>query len=253
MQISDVFGQYFRIVEADTQALREASYRLRFAVYCVENTFLVAGDYANGLETDEYDGRSLHALLQHVPSCSFVGTVRLIMPAASGDRLAIPFADLCKEPDVRASMILPPASTAEVSRFAISKSFRRRAEDGLYPNQYAIPSHEQGGLRALAHGLSLGLMVAVTQLGLSHGITHVCAVMDPILVRLLHRLGVDLIPIGPVVEYHGPRQPCYGNGAEMLAQLRVAKPEYWELVTSGRRFIQSQTGAERGSVARQAT
>jgi N-acyl amino acid synthase of PEP-CTERM/exosortase system len=251
MQISDVFGQFFRIVEADTQALREASYRLRYEVYCVENTFLVAADYANGLETDEYDGRSLHALLQHVPSGNFVGTVRMIMPVTAGDRLAIPFADLCREPGVHAGRILPHASTAEVSRFAISKTCRRRAEDGLYPNQYATPEQEAGA-RRLAHGLSLGLMVAVTQLGLSHGITHVCAVMDPLLVRLLNRLGVELIPIGPVVEYHGPRQPCYGNGAEMLAQLRVAKPEYWELVTSGRRFMQDQAASPTGHAAQRA-
>src|SRR5262245_47223004 len=99
MQISDVFGQYFRIVEVASRDLREASYRLRYEVYCVENTFLVAGDYPDGLETDEYDDRSLHALLQHVPSGKFVGTVRLIMPTA-GDRLAMPFADLCAEPSI---------------------------------------------------------------------------------------------------------------------------------------------------------
>jgi N-acyl amino acid synthase of PEP-CTERM/exosortase system len=244
MHISEIFGQYFRIVAADTQELREASYRLRYEVYCVENTFLVALDYPDGLETDEYDSRSLHALLQHVPSANFVGTVRLIMPVTAGDRLAMPFADLCNEPGVRTGRILPPASTAEVSRFAISKSCRRRAEDGLYPDQYATSSSREAGKRRLGHGLSLGLIVAVTQFGLSHGITHICAVMDPILLRLLHGLGVELLPIGPAVEYHGLRQPCYANAAELLAQLRVARPEYWDLVTTGQQFIQGRKGSE---------
>jgi N-acyl amino acid synthase of PEP-CTERM/exosortase system len=244
MQISDVFGQYFRIIAAEAQELREATYRLRYEVYCVENTFLVASDYPDGLERDEYDDRSLHALLQHVPTGKFVGTVRLIMPLAAADRLAFPFSDLCKEPGV--DRVLPPGSTAEVSRFAISKSVRRRAEDGAYPNQYATPEQHESGMRRLAHGLSLGLIVAVTQLGLSHGITHVCAVMDPVLLRLLHRLGVELIPLGPVVEYHGLRQPCYANGADLLAQLRVAKPEFWDLVTSGRRFMQDKPGVAMG-------
>ena len=241
MRISDIFGQYFRVVAADSAALRRIAYRLRYDVYCVENAFLAAADYADGLETDDYDDRSLHALLQHVPSGGFVGTVRLIMPAGGERGLTLPFAALCADPRLRAGAILPPASTAEISRFAISKSFRRRAQDGSYPDQYATPGPGDS-MRRLGHGLSLGLIVAVTQMGLAHGVTHVCAVLDPVLLRLLHRLGIELIPIGPPVEHHGMRQPCYADGAEILAQLRIAKPEYWDLVTSAR-LIAERTGA----------
>jgi N-acyl amino acid synthase of PEP-CTERM/exosortase system len=232
MRLADIFGRFFRIVQADTPELLRISYRLRYDVYCIEHPFLDPSHYQDDLETDEYDGHSLHALLQHVPSGSFMGTVRLIMPKLGTNHFVMPFSELCADPRFHTGRILPVASTAEVSRFAISKAFRRRATDGTYPDE-----HEPSDLiiddRRVLPSLSLGLIIAITHMGLANGVTHVCAVMDPALFRLLQRLGIDFSPLGPPVEYHGSRQPCYAEALPLLEQLRIARPDYWDLVTNG--------------------
>jgi len=239
MRLSELFGRYFRIVEADTPDLRQVSYRLRYDVYCVEHPFLDPSSYLDGLETDEFDGHSLHALLQHVPSGAFMGTVRLIMPKPDEARYVMPFADLCRDPLLHAGKALPLRSTAEVSRFAISKAFRRRATDGTYPDEHESSTPFD---RRVLPSLSLGLIIAITQMGLANGITHVCAVMDPALFRLLQRLGIEFAPLGPPVEYHGTRLPCYAEGTALLEQLRIARPDYWDLITnSGRLLSQRRT------------
>ena len=236
MRLADMFGRYFRIVQADTPELMRVSYRLRYEVYCVEHPFLEPSHYLDDLETDEYDGHSLHALLQHVPSGAFMGTVRLIMPKGNTAQLMMPFSDLCRDPLFHAGKVLPVASTAEVSRFAISKAFRRRNTDGTYPDQFA-PDNPVIDDRRVLPNLSLGLIIAITQMGLAAGVTHICAVMEPALFRLLQRLGIEFAPLGPAVDYHGIRQPCYAEGAVLLDQLRIARPEYWDLITNGGQFL----------------
>src|SRR5262249_31664916 len=133
----------------------------------------------------------------------------------------------------RMGEVLPVGSTAEVSRFAISKLFRRQigGEGGSAGNPHPA-------LQArLIPNLSLALILAVTRMALAHGITHVCAVMEPALLRLLHRLGIEFTPLGPPVEYHGLRQPCFAPGVDLLEQLRAARPDYWRLITDGGRFL----------------
>jgi N-acyl amino acid synthase of PEP-CTERM/exosortase system len=84
--------------------------------------------------------------------------------------------------------------------------------------------------RRLVPMLSLGLIAAVTQMGLARGITHISAVMEPTLLRLLRRLGIHFHAAGPLVDYHGQRQPCYASGAELLEQLRAMHPACWGMM-----------------------
>ena len=86
--------------------------------------------------------------------------------------------------------------------------------------------------RRLMPILSLGLIAAVTQMGLARGITHVCAVMEPALLRLLRRVGIAFKTAGPLVDYHGLRQPCYAECTELLEQVRGARPDCWRMMTS---------------------
>jgi N-acyl amino acid synthase of PEP-CTERM/exosortase system len=220
-----------RIVHADTPELRRIAYRLRYDVYCIENPFFDPADCVDQLETDEFDARSLHALLQHEASGTFMGTVRLILPRDGERPFTMPFASLCHDSGIRVDDFLPTRSTAEVSRFAVSKSFRRRATDGLYPDQFESPVRMAADRRVMP-SLSLALIAAVTHMGLAAGVTHVCAVMEPSLLRLLRRLGIEFNPVGPPVEYHGLRQPCFADASVLLAQVRIAQPGHWNLMTS---------------------
>jgi N-acyl amino acid synthase of PEP-CTERM/exosortase system len=226
------------VVPAATPELRHLSYRLRYDIYCVEHSFLNAADYPDRLETDEFDVHSLHALLLHTPSNRFIGTVRLIMPKSGARKPAMPFASLCRDPRYRAGDALPAASTAEISRFAISKSFRAAIDNQGHEGASTAP--DRAARRLMPH-LSLGLILAITQMALANGVTHVCAVMEPALLRLLHRLGIEFKALGPAVDYHGMRQPCYARVLELLEQLRVANPENWAVVTDGGRFLSRES------------
>jgi N-acyl amino acid synthase of PEP-CTERM/exosortase system len=84
--------------------------------------------------------------------------------------------------------------------------------------------------RILPH-LSLGLIESLVRMSVDNGITHWCAVMEPTLLRLLTRLGIHFEPIGPLVEYHGRRQPCYIPLEVLLPRVQRERPDVWEVIT----------------------
>ena len=125
---SELFNRYLSVVPADTPSLLDQAFRLRFQVYCVERGFENPTDYPDGRERDRDDDRSLHSLLIDRATCSAVGTVRLILPRGR-DELPV-FGVI--GPRERSVTRLPSETTAEVSRFAVAKSFRRQIEHGWY-------------------------------------------------------------------------------------------------------------------------
>ena len=77
--LKSVFEEYFQIVLADTPALRDTVFRLRYQIYCMETGFERPEDFPDGLEKDAFDGRAVHSLLQHKASGDYAGTVRLVL------------------------------------------------------------------------------------------------------------------------------------------------------------------------------
>jgi len=71
------------------------------------------------------------------------------------------------------------------------------------------------------------------------GITHWSAVMEPALLRLIGRLGIDFSPLGPLVDYHGTRQPCHGDTNEVLAGIKRQQRDVWALITDSGRYCGS--------------
>ena len=228
-RLSDIYNCTFDVVLAQTAAQRQECFRLRYEVYCVENGYEDPAANPGGMETDAFDEQALHALLVHRQSRHTVGTVRLILPQHSEKDINLPIGNVCNhELFLRDGKILPWAQTAEISRFAVSKNFRKRVGDappvGTISASPDIP-------RRQIYNTSLGLMQAIVSMAKSRNITHVCAVMEPFLLRMLRKLGIYFIPLGPPVHYHGIRQPCYSDLDELLARVWVEKPEVWELIT----------------------
>ena len=65
MQSKSFYNDYhksFRMLRADSNALREIVYRLRYEVYCNENGMEIKAESAeaSALEQDSYDDRSQH-------------------------------------------------------------------------------------------------------------------------------------------------------------------------------------------------
>lgn len=124
--------------------------------------------------------------------------------------------------------LLPPGSTAEISRYAVSKAFRRRAGEELYPDVDADLSAADA--RRLAPHMTLGLFRGVATLATAHGVTHLCAAMAPALLRLLERFGLAFARLGDPIEYHGLRQPCIAELTALREGLSRSREEYSRFV-----------------------
>jgi N-acyl amino acid synthase of PEP-CTERM/exosortase system len=235
------YGRYFDIVPATTPDLLERAYRLRYQVYCVERGFIAPADHADGLETDAYDAHAVHSLLVHRASGATCGTVRLILPDAAHPASSFPVYGLGPAAAAMRAR-LPHLTTAELSRFAISKDFRRRAGEGFYADFGEAGRLGVGYVeRHLLSHITYGLMRAVLVMSLGHNITHLCAVMPTALLRLAARFGLDFEPVGAPVEYYGLRQPCCAALGDLVAGVRAARKDVWMAGTEGGRLVPSYT------------
>jgi len=195
---------------ADTPALLQEAYRLRHQVYCVERGF-EAGQ--NGIERDDYDDFARHAVVRWRQTGEVVGTVRLILPKVPAGGDDFPLQHVCDPAVLRG---LPRATIGEVSRFALAKQMTK---------QVRCMSATTGAL------LRLALIQGAVWLSAEAGHTHWLAVMEPTLLRLLRATGIHFMPLGPLVEHHGLRQPTVAELVPMLARLAEEQPVVWDFVT----------------------
>lgn len=230
-RLAELFKHWFETKPAVSPEEIEQAHRLRYQVYCVENPFEDPAENPNEMEMDEYDPHSVHSLLIHRPTATTMGAVRLILPSTDA-AYRLPIQDVWETEQIP----FPEATTAEISRYAISREFRRRAGEERYADvnwakDEASPADRKKLERRVLPHITLGLMKSVLRMCIEHDITHVCAVMEPALIRLLYRFGLEFEPIGPVVNYHGRRQPCYAALETLLKTSREARREFWEVGT----------------------
>ena len=224
---------------ANTPELLNEVHRIRYQVYCVENPYEDPARNQDGLERDEYDSHSVHGLLVHATSKASVGTVRLVMHRPGTRRGSLPIHSVCQHPDLLDPECLPLETTAEFSRFAISKTFRRRVEGNALAR--SAEAEERDASRFIPH-ITVGLITIALRLAFAHGITHVCAVMEPALLRLLSKFAIRFKPLGAQVEFHGWRQPCYTTVAAMLSEIELERPQMWKTITENGRLWPSNLG-----------
>ena len=219
----------FQFVSADTPELLNEVFRIRYQVYCIENAFEDPQRNPGGLERDEFDEHSVHALLVHCGSRAPVGTVRLVLHKAGARHGTLPFHSICRQAEAHRRDLLPYETTAEFSRFAISKHYRYAAVQKA-GDRTRLPVEVERS--AIPH-ITIGLIGAALRLCFAHGITHVCAVMEPTLLRLLSRFGIRFQPLGPQVNHHGLRQPCFTQLATLMEGIEFERSDVWEAVTEG--------------------
>ncbi len=214
----------FEIRHATSQADLNKCFRLRHQVYCVENTYEPCDSSLQQLETDKYDKYSAHALVIHKSTGLVAGTVRLILPE-SDLRPPLPMLALTGNKPIP----FPLTFTAEISRFAISKEFRKR----LLQTR-GQPGHMRNSVNR--DMVILCLIRAFIELGAKYGVHHFCALKEGSLIRRVARLGIHFEPIGPEVECRGKRIPCMVGGAEMLGRVRLERPDGWRSISDGGRL-----------------
>lgn len=225
-----------RLVLSDSDPLREQSYRLRHQVYCIENQFEPISADSDGLETDVYDIQSLHGLLVDRKNGLVAGTARLILPELNGSNVPLPIHLMCDQKFMDQAMgRIGHGRVAEVSRFAVAKALRRRAQlksrNVDSPDRHRITGPDQN----IPH-MSIGLLQAIVVMARLGEITHLYAVMEPSLLKMLQLLGIYFDNLGPVVDYHGKRQPCFCDLDHLLATTWKQCPDVWKILTDNGRI-----------------
>jgi N-acyl amino acid synthase of PEP-CTERM/exosortase system len=232
----EAYRNSFDGIQVRTRAQLRAAHRLRYQVFCIENKIFDPAQNPGGLECDEYDEHSLHAVLLHRATQTVVGTVRLVLHKPGARHGSLLFHQLCRHPRLNDPNFLPLETTGEIGRFAIAKAFRPPANAEVGGRLSELGDFS-GSQRHLVPQMSLGLIKVALQMCIAQRIRDVCAAMEPSLLRLLGGLGLHFAPLGPPVDYYGMRQPCYTNLVELFARCRVERPEIWAMTTDYGRFF----------------
>jgi len=234
----EIFSRYFDVITDNRSWVVDEALKLRYQVYCVETGFENPALFKDKREFDDFDCRSAHGIVRHLTSGSIAATVRLVLPDRDNPEAPFPIEKHCNASLQLAASLLqgvPRQSIAEISRFAVSRDFKRRLGEagsvaGAGSGHDKFVKQEPSGKRVIPH-LILGLFVAIVRMSAEHNITHWYAVMDVSLLRLLNRFGINFIPIGDVVDYHGLRQPCFGCVDDVLAGIWKKRLDVWRLIT----------------------
>jgi N-acyl amino acid synthase of PEP-CTERM/exosortase system len=217
----EAFQSQFRVIPANTRERMRAALRVRYQVYCIENPHERCND-PDGLEKDEFDAHAAHSLLLHRTTEAALGTVRLILPLFDALNRSFAVQRVMDTGALREFHRLPLHAMGEVSRFSISRQWRRIAGT----SETASSIGNSGPL------MRLGLIQALIRMSKEHGVTHWCAAMEPTLLRMLSAMAIRFRPIGPLVEYHGLRQPAYCVIADVLNAVRRERPAFWSILTN---------------------
>lgn len=227
----------FRFKEVDSDDLLKQVFRLRFEVYAREFGFENPHDFPDKLEKDEYDDCSVHFVALNDQG-EVIGTVRMILDSQKGFPVehAARITDFKDKPD--------SAHITEVSRLAVSKTMRRRPEDGIYGVESYIPK-SKGGVSDIPNKnnpaiekrqrpmIILGLYKAVYMKCKDLGITHMYMITEDKLFYALKKFGFIFRQVGKPVEYHGKRTP-YATSWDTIETYMAQKHSYLlEFLTFG--------------------
>lgn len=228
------YREYFKLVAADTDALKAEVYRIRYEVYCNELGWENSKSFPEGREHDTFDQESKHCILLHRGSNSYAGCVRLVTASSDSNSPAIPLQAHCSEaldPTLLDIDRLTRQTFGEISRLAILSQFRRRPSehetpDGVGKELFEIKQSER---RRFPH-IALGLYLGAASIGLGSGLNSVFAMMAPSLARHLRLVGIRFQQVGKVIDYHGPRAPFFITREGLLDNLRPELRELLEVI-----------------------
>ena len=229
------FSQKFEILPVTSLQQLHHCQRLRYHVFCKENNVFETQRYADQLERDKFDKRAVHSLIRYKPLDIYIATVRLVLHDPLMPAMPFPMEQLSELSQNNQNWWLRPRKfMGEVSRFAISKEFRqtskqlRNATSGIDPTLLA--SYEE--LRQWYPYILLGLFRAVIQMSYQYDVQYWYAGMEPGLLRLLGRFGIHFTKLGPLVDYHGKRQPCICEVSKVVREGKKKSPDVWRFVSS---------------------
>ncbi len=248
--VSNIFNSVFNVQLATSPEMINEVFELRYQVYCIDRPFEDPDCFADKREHDAYDQRSAHALVRHRATGESVAAVRIVMAGDTPERADFPMEGSCiHQMDQHARNAFAGVrrkQVAEISRMAISRGFRRRLNEENSASgigDFACYSDSENGKRALPY-ISLGLFSAILQMSIKHNITHWTAAMDPALLRMLKRFGVEFDHVGPVLDYHGRRCPVFTEAESLVEGIRKHRPDVWSLITDAGRYLPAKPNTD---------
>ncbi|HSD85123.1 MAG TPA: PEP-CTERM/exosortase system-associated acyltransferase, partial [Anaerolineae bacterium] len=238
------FNDYFDMVPATTESLKLAVYRLRYQVFCLETGFEDKDCFPGKLEMDEYDRRSEHYLIRHRQSGVYAATTRIILPDTKNPESLFPIERHCSLTTSHLLEHIPRECLGEVSRFCVSGFFKRRPGEkgtlaGIGPQKHQYYHSTEEERRCWPH-ITLALIACLNRINLTHVTTHLYALMEPSLVRMLNSIGITFLPIGPLTDYHGIRQPCIIKVPDYLEKVKEKNFHVWEMLTDCGNFWRNE-------------
>ena len=219
--LGSTFKQYFEIVPALTDALKDEVYRVRHEVYCKDLKY--ESLRPDSRETDEHDPNSLHLLMRSIKTGEFVGCTRIVRPPLDDPHYQLPFEKTCGGTLDRS--IIEPAklarhTIAEVSRLAVIADYRRRKGEA---NHAVGISNEDFGTADQPRFpfIPVGLYLGTTELARQNGVDTVFVLTEERLALHFTKLGFDLNYIGSPVEHHGKRIPSVMGVTATINNMRA--------------------------------
>jgi N-acyl amino acid synthase of PEP-CTERM/exosortase system len=232
----NTFHNHFDVVSADTIGLMETAFRIRYQVYCVEKAFEDTTAFPDQMETDEYDMHSAHSLVRCKASGQYTGMVRLVLPDPVDMNKPLPMEKFCQS-GMKTSGIdlssIPRDALAEVSRFSVSKELKRQCSSQSVISVVGAEDKQKDKsteAQMLPH-ITLGLFAGIVRMSAQNNITHWLSVMEPTFLRFLSRYGIYFQKTGPVVDYHGKRQPAVASIDSVLSGIYTHRKDAWEIIT----------------------
>jgi len=236
------FKRHFDVVSADTVGLIETAYRLRYQVYCQENSYEDAALFPDQLEIDEYDLHSPQSMVKCRMTGKYTGLVRLVLADPVDTGRPFPVEKYCNLdlPATNDLSGIDRESLAEISRFSISKAMKSKCLDR--PFMRVVGGNDIDYDRVACYQnrtvtqkllplMTIGLFAGIVRMSAQNNITHWLAVMEPTLLRFLTRFGIYFQPVGQLVDYHGKRQPAIGVIDEVLGGIYAKRPDVWAVIT----------------------
>ena len=202
------FQDYFSISLANTPALQEEIYQIRYRVYCEEFAYLPSENYPNQRETDEFDTASWHCLITHKTSGASAACVRLVSPATTSGGILLPFEKYCGknlDTEFLNSLNLDRQNVCEISRVAIERVFRRRS--GEIASRFGDVLDFSDLEKRTCSLITVAAFFAAIALTELTGRTNVFALMEPFLAKLLRHHDILFQRVGNDADYHGIRAP----------------------------------------------
>lgn len=230
-ELEQSFNRQFVLNYGDDASLGLANMKLRYQVWCVENNYFPLSSHSDSVERDEYDKRSLYVVLSSQVSNLDIATARVVLHDDRSNDARFPVEQfvMLRRHERDTYLSAPRERVGEISRFCVSKVFRRRAKEFATLHGIAPDGGAGSGKRSFSY-ITLGLFKGLVAVSSAAKLEYWYALMEPSLLKMLTMYGIHFKAIGPTVNYYGVRQPCMAPIESVLDGIRKNSYEIGEFV-----------------------